>query len=262
MSLATDTKKLTDEEFEPLFAAYRTNKDVETRNKLILGYSYIPRTVAAQLRGISQGYAQIEDMVNQGILTLMDCLEKFDPDKGIRFEYYAFMRVRGGVIDLVRKQDWIPRRVREMAKKIAEAQNTLANRFMREPTYEEISEYLDIPVKKLYNYSNEINNSVVFSFEELIQNLSQMGSVLEGTGTDDASPEKNLIRAELIKALRDAIEALSERERLVVTLYYYENLMLADIAQILEISVQRVSQINARAVAKLKTVLAQYVYGD
>ncbi len=253
--------RLSDEEFQTLFSAYKKTGDTEVRNRLVLAYAHIPKAVALQLRGISQGYAQVDDMINQGILTLMDCLDKFDPEKGIAFEYYAYMRVRGSAIDLIRKQDWVPRRVREMSKKITEAENTLSNQFMREPTYEEIAKYLDIPVKKLYNYSKEIHNATVFSFEELIQNLSQMGSVLEGNGNDDPSPEKKLIRKELTAALQTALEGLSERERLVVTMYYYENLMLADIAEVLGISVQRVSQINAKAVSKLKTALSEFVYG-
>lgn len=261
MNLKSEQKILSDEEFLSLFKHYKETKDISARNKIVLNFSYIPQTVALQLRGLSQGYAQVDDMVNQGIVTLMDCIEKFDADKGISFEYYAYMRVRGGIIDLVRKQDWIPRRVREMSKRIAEAQSELSNKLMREPTIEELSEHMAIPVEKLEACSTEINNSVVFSFEELIQNMSQMGSSLEGEGNEDLSPEKKLIKQEMRQVLKQAIDDLSDREKTVVSLYYYESLTLSDIAQVLEISVQRVSQINAKAVSKLKTAMEKYIYG-
>lgn len=261
MNLSSEQRVLSEEEFLSLLEKYKATGDIAARNKIVLNFSYIPQTVAFQMRGISQGYAQVDDMINHGIITLMDCIDKFDADKGIKFEYYAFMRVRGGVIDLVRKQDWIPRRVREMSKRIAEAQNELSNKLMREPTMEELSEYMAVPMEKLSACSNEINNSVVFSFEELIQNMAQMGSSLEGEDSEDYSPEKHLIKQEMRQVLAEAISSLSERERTVVTLYYYESLMLADIAEVLEISVQRVSQINAKAVSKLKAAMEKYVYG-
>ena len=149
-----------------------------------------------------------------------------------------------------------------MSKKIAEAQNALSNKLMREPTMEELSEYMAVPMEKLSACSTEINNSVVFSFEELIQNMSQMGSSLESDENEDFSPEKRLIRQEMREVLKNAIDGLSEREKTVVTLYYYENLMLADIAEVLDVSVQRVSQINAKAVSKLKTAMEKYIYGE
>lgn len=261
MNLSSEQKKLSEEEFLSLFEKYKTTGDISARNQIVLNFSYIPQTVAFQLKGISQGYAQVDDMINQGIITLIDCIDRFDPDKGIKFEYYAFMRVKGGVIDLVRKQDWIPRRVREMSKRIAEAQMELSNKLMREPTMEELSEYMAVPVEKLAACSNEINNSVVFSFEELIQNMSQMGSSLESDTNEDFSPEKKLIKQEMRQVLKEAIDGLTEREKTVVTLYYYENLMLSDIADVLEISVQRVSQINTKAVSKLKVAMEKYIYG-
>ncbi len=253
--------RLTDEEFDFLFSKYKETGDISIRNELVMAYSYIPKTVAIQLRGIAQGYAQVDDMINQGIITLMDCIDRFDASKNIRFEYYAFMRVKGGIIDLVRKQDWVPRRVRDMSKKINEASMALSNKLMREPTMDELADYLQIDREKLESTYCEINNSVVFSFEELIQNLSQMGTALEGDATTDFSPEKKLIREELLGALKSAIEALSEKEQLVISLYYYDNLILADIADVMEVSVQRVSQIHTKAVSKLRKALESYVYG-
>ncbi len=118
---------------------------------------------------------------------------------------------------------------------------------------------MGIDVDKLSRYNAEISNSVTYSFEELIQNVSQMSDVLENSTKDDITPEKKLLKNELRNALARAIEELSERERLVVTLYYYENLNLADIAKVMNVTVQRISQINSRAIGKLKDKLNDFL---
>ena len=259
MNDLSEKEKITDEEFTALFNEYKSTGNIALRNKIVMAYSYIAQVSAFQLRGIAATTAQIEDMINQGIITLIDCVERFDVSKGLKFESYAYMRVRGGIIDLVRKQDWIPRRVRVNAKAVNNARTELANSLGREPTQAEIAEKMGIDESKLSRYNAEISNAVVYSFEELIQNVSQMGDVLENSTKDDITPERKLLKDELRKALAEAIEELSERERLVITLYYFENLNLADIAKVMEVSVQRVSQINSRAVGKLRDRLNDYL---
>lgn len=252
-------EKLSDEEFLRLFSKYKENGDISLRNKLVMSYGYIAKIAALQLRGLANSQAQVEDMINNGMIILIDCIDKFDPSKEVKFESYAFMRVRGGIIDLIRKQDWIPRRVRANSKKINDTYNSLCSKLRREPTPEEMAKELNISVEKLEKYNCEISNATVYSFEELIQNVSQMGNVLENSTLDDITPEKKILKNEMRKVLAEAIDELSERERLVVSLYYYENLNLADIAKVLEVSVQRVSQINTKVIAKLKSKLNNYI---
>lgn len=260
MSSASENDiKLSEEEAAELLSQYRQTRDIRLRNTLVMNYSYIARTAAMQLRGLVSGYAQTEDMVNQGIITLIDCIDKFDGAKGMKFESYAFMRVRGGIIDLVRKQDWIPRRVRTAAKEISNARSELCSELKREPTEEEIAKKLGISVEKLRQYNNEVAGSVTFSFEELIQNVNQMGSLLDSATSDYSTPEKQFLKNEMREKLKTAIESLSERERLVVTLYYFENLNLSEISQVLEVSVQRVSQISSKAILKIKSVMEEYL---
>lgn len=248
----------TEEQFLAKLREYRKTDSNALRNDIVMNFAYIPQTAAVQLRGLASGYAQVDDMVNQGIITLMDCIDHFDEEKGISFEYYAFMRVRGAIIDLVRKQDWVPRRVREQDKKINQARNELSNILMREPSANELADYMGVSAEKLSSMEAEVNSSAVLSFEELIQNMSQMGTSLEAEGL---SPEKQILSDELKTTLAKAIDELGERERLVISLYYYENLTFADIAEVLEVSVQRASQINARAVGKLKSAMEKYLYG-
>ena len=254
-NISQKEEKLSEEAAATLMSQYRQSGDVRLRNNLVMNYSYIARTAAMQLRGLAAGYAQIEDMVNQGIITLIDCIEKFDGSKGMKFESYAFMRVRGGIIDLVR----IPRRVRTAAKEISNARSELCSELKREPTEDEIAQYLGISVEKLRQYNNEVAGSVTFSFEELIQNVNQMGTLLDSATSDYTTPEKQLLKSELRDKLKTAIESLNERERLVVTLYYFENLNLSEISQVLEVSVQRVSQISSKAISKIKSVMEEYL---
>lgn len=244
-----------------LMQQYQECRDVKIRNELVMHYSYIAKTVAMQMRGIASNYAQLEDVVNQGIITLIDCIEKYDPAKGIKFESYAFMRVRGAVIDFVRKQDWLPRRVRLTAKNISEAHDKLCNQLLREPTQQELADYLNMPLATLAKYYSEMSNSVMLSFEGLIQNVNQMGDLLENFMDEDSVPENSIFRRELRETLQEAIDTLSERERLVITLYYYEHLKLSDIAKVLEVSDQRVSQINSKAILKLKYKMEKYMKG-
>ena len=256
----SEKEKLTDEEFAALYNEYKTSGNIALRNRLVMAYSYIAQVSAFQLRGIADTTAQVEDMINQGIVTLFDCIDRYDISKGIRFESYAYMRVGGGIIDLIRKQDWIPRRVRVNAKEINRTASELANMLGREPTQQEIADKMGIDIQKLRKYNAEISNAAVYSFEELIQNVSQMGGALENSSADGITPERNLLREELRKVLKEAIENLSERERLVITLYYFENLNLSDISKVMEVSVQRVSQINTRAVTKLRDCLKDYLF--
>ena len=258
-----DTVAREPEECEPvsLKQEYKQTGNIAVRNQLVMHYSYIAKTVASQMRGIFTNFAQQEDIVNQGILALMDCMERFDPGKGIRFESYAFMRVRGAVIDFVRKQDWLPRRVRLTAKSMAQVHDQLCNELLREPTQQEIADRMNISMQTLSQYYSEISNSVMFSFEELLQNTNQMGDALESSMGSGAGPEGNLFREELRETLKQAIDALSERERLVVTLYYYEHLKLSDIAAVMKVTEQRVSQINSRAIAKLREPMEKYMKG-
>ncbi len=258
--LATEEQVIL-EEPSALLEEYRKTNNIELRNQLVLHYSYIAKTVAMQMRGISSNYAQLEDIVNQGILTLIDCIERFDPAKGVKFESYAFMRIRGAVIDFVRKQDWLPRRVRKTAKDIAAAQDQLSNQLMREPTNRELADYLEISEDALNKHYSEISNSVMLSFEGIIQNTVQTGPSLDSLYDEESMPEQSIFKQELKATLMEAIDNLTERERLVVSLYYYEHLKFNHISQVLGVSESRICQIHSKAILKLKNKMESYMRG-
>lgn len=242
-----------------VLAQYQATKDADLRNDLILHYSYIAKSVAVQMRGITGSYAQVEDIVNEGVLTLMDCLEKYTPDKGMKFENYAYMRIRNANIDFVRKQDWVPRRVRRTAREVSEAYNALSTELMREPSNKELAAYMKVDEAAIQKHLTEMNAGAVMSFEDLLQNAMPGGAEAGlSTGEDDL-PERGLMREELRTQLAAAIEGLTEKERLVVTLYYYERLKLHEIATIMGVSESRISQTHSKAVLKMRQKLSGYV---
>jgi RNA polymerase sigma factor for flagellar operon FliA len=250
-------EKPSDEETLRNILKYRESGDVSVRNRIVMEHIYIPKISARNLRGLASGYAQTEDMVEHGVITLMDCIDKYDPSKGVAFEAYAFIRIRGAILDLVRKQDWIPRRVRDMSKEIMKAYSELANQQMGEPTQQQIADKLGITVEQLDTHNAEMANSVTMSFEELL--TSQSDSEPEATGYDDIMPERSLMKTEMQDVLTGAVDTLGERERLIVTLYYYEDLQFNEIAEVMGITAQRVSQIHSKAIMKLKKVMEEYI---
>lgn len=244
--------------------AYRQTKDPELRNDLVLHYSYIAKSVAVQMRGITSTYAQVEDIVNEGVITLMDCLEKYTPDKGMKFENYAYMRVRNANIDFVRKQDWVPRRVRRTAREMSDAYNLLSTELMREPTTKELADHLEISEEAVNKHYTEIAAGSVLSFEDLLQNTLPGGAepvTLMLGGSEDTLPEKGLLQSELREQLILAIDSLTEKERMVVSLYYFEHLKLHEIATIMGVSESRSSQTHSKAILKMRQRLQAYTDG-
>lgn len=241
---------------------YRRTEDLHLRNEVLMSYLPIVRSAAGQFRGILSGNIQEEDLINQGVLALMDCLDKYDETKGAKFETYAFLRVRGALIDYIRRQDWVPHQARRLGKQVQEAYMELANQNMREPTMTEIAGHMGIPQEKLEKNRRDMNNSVVLSFENMLQDFSCFAEQEKLQIKDRSSiPEESYLYKELNECLANAIKELPERERLVITLYYYEELKYTEIAEILEVGESRVSQIHSKAIMKLRQSLEQFRKG-
>ena len=241
---------------------YLRTQEEELRNELLMDYLYIVRRAAVQLRGIMKGSVDEEDLINQGAIALMECLERYDSTKGAKFETYAFLRVRGALIDYIRRQDWIPHQTRRLGKKVDQAYMEMANRYMREPTMEEIAQYLEMPVEKLDQNMRVMNNSVILSFENVLQGIAEHSIKAEPVSMDvSIRPEANLFEKEIKQVLADAIDELTEKERLVITLYYYEELKYAQIAEIMGVGESRICQLHTRAILKLKIKLEEYMKG-
>lgn len=244
---------------DKMLLEYQKTKDVNLRNKIVMHYSSIAKTVAFQMRGVFSDYAQIEDIVNQGILALIECVERFDPQKQVKFQTFAYMRVRGAVIDFVRKQDWIPRRVRVAAKNINRTHDELCTELMREPTHEEIASRLNMTIETLNKYYSEISGAVTLSFESSIQGMNYSEDEIFEPVDYSSAVDSGLYRQELKELIVSSIQSLSEREQQVISLYYYEELKQSEIAQVLSISEQRVSQLIAKAIQKIRFKVEKYM---
>lgn len=237
-----------------LWKSYRDNPDIELRNKIVLTYAGLVKSIARRAASVSGSYVDIEDLTSFGMIGLIKAVEKFDPDKGVTFETYATYRIRGEIIDYMRRNDWVPRGVRKKAQEIEKASEQFKNENMREPTESELSAAMGVKRTDISQALWENARFNMISFEELIQDTIRTDSSF----VSDDTPENSLAQEELVDVLAQAIDNLPERERLVITLYYYEELTLKEISTVLSVSESRVSQLHTRAVKDLKAALKKY----
>lgn len=201
-----------------------------------------------------------DDLTSLGLLGLYDALEKFDPSRDLKFDTYASFRVRGAILDGLRKEDWLPRSSREKTKKIEAAIEKLEQRYMRNATPEEIAIEVGITEEEVYQTVNEGFFANVLSIDEQLQ---------EGDGKESAvfslkderilTPEEHLVKDEVYSQLAEVINQLNEKEQLVVSLFYKEELTLTEIGQVMELSTSRISQIHSKAIFKLKNILEKVI---
>lgn len=242
-----------------LLEEYSMSRSEALRNEIVLKNLGLVRACAFSLRNTYIKFGDVDDVINEGVIALMDAIDSFDPSKGAKFETYASLKVRGAIIDYVRKQDWVPRPVRKFARDLDKANSILYNQYDRPPTNAELAEYLGMSEEKLLKGMADASNTVTLSFEELLyeDNFEESGAALMGTeGTDS-----RLLRQELREVTARAINSLKEKERQVVTLYYYKNMKYSDIAKVIGVSESRVCQINTKAVLSLKAALEPYIRG-
>lgn len=252
------------EDPEELMRKYKDTKDIRIRNQLVLHYESSVRKTVMSMRSILPANAQYDDFVNQGIIALIDCIDKYDPDRGASFDTYIYKRLRGSVLSYMRKQSWLPYRVRVARRNIIRERDNLSAELMREPTQAELAERLDMSEKELDKFMQEISNAEMLSFEELMENAAQLLDVsLERAGNSNGyeAPEGKLLADELKEVLLKSIETLPMREKQVITLCYYENLNLREIGEVLSISQQRASCARTTGLQKLNKKLKEYLNG-
>ena len=249
---------------EELLARYRNTGDEDAKWALVLQNVDMVRAIAGQTRGIYASFAQSDDIIHDGILVLLDAVDKFDPDKGAKFRTYITKRIRGMVIDLARRQHWSSRQVRQRAAQINRAEEVLIGSLGRSPTDREMAEYLGLTLEKYETIVAEIALSNVISFEMLLGAYGgETAGWTPGTGDGSAAgqPEQVFQEKELHQTLREGIEGLRDKEQLVLSLYYEQELNMKEIAHILGISAPRVSQIHSRAIEKLRGHMETYLAG-
>ncbi len=242
-----------------LWQEYRSERTQELRDRLILTYAPLVKFVAGRVGASLPAHVDEQDLVSYGLLGLIGAIERFDPGREIKFETFAMARIRGAIIDELRSLDWVPRSVRTRARQIERAIAALEKELMRAPTDEEIAKKLGVTSDELEENLHEISRSTVAALDEL---WSPSGSgdqiALIDTIEDEAGPDPELFleQSEVKEALAEAISELPEREKLVVTLYYYEELTLREIGEVLGVTESRVSQLHTKAILRLKAHLS------
>jgi len=243
-----------------LWDDYEKTKSPEIREKIILEYAPLVKLVAGRL-SMYLGYnVEYEDLVSYGIFGLIDAIDKFDNMKEVKFETYASLRIRGAILDQIRKMDWIPRTIRQKQKKIEAVMKEIELLNGREATDEEIARKLGITEEEYLDWQSQMKITNVVSLNEYIEQGSEVP--LEGNRHNTArfeGPEESIEREELKKVLEETLEILTEKEKKVILLYYYEELTLKEISNILEVSESRISQLHTRALQKMKDKMGVYM---
>lgn len=229
---------------------FNKTKDRDVRNQIVMRYMDILERIARQMAKQYQDYLEYEDLKSYGMLGLLDAIERFDVEKGIQFETYASIRIRGAIIDHVRSQDWIPKNVRRRYRAIEDAEEMLRMELGRTPTDGELAARLNMPEEHIDRTRRQWNAHTVFSLEDM-----PAGAIQVEEQDELCLPEDTALKKEMVERLAAAIDALPERERLVITLYFYEELNLKEIGRVLDVTESRVSQMRTRALERLRQAM-------
>jgi RNA polymerase sigma factor for flagellar operon FliA len=241
-----------------LWREYRRSGDQRVRDRLILTYAPLVKYVAGRLGSGLPAHVDDDDLVSYGLLGLIGAIERYDPDRDVKFETYAISRIKGSIIDELRAMDWVPRSVRARARDIERTIAELEARLGRAPNDEEISGKLGMTEDELNESLSEISRTSIAALDELwtvSAGGDQIALIDTIEDTQGPNPQSALAETELREAIGEAIARLPEREKLVVTLYYYEELTLREIGEVLGVTESRVSQLHTKAVLRLKARL-------
>ena len=243
---------------EELLALYQTTGSAEIKKELTLRYLYIVKSIAVQMRDVYLGFTQVEDIINEGVIVLMKALDKYDAGKNAKFETYASRRIHGMIIDIARKQDWVPRTVRKSFKEIQDKAAEMYAKTGLMPAIDEIAKELGMKPDKIQEVMGKMNLSSVLSLDMVMEETQEKQKVSSLLSLDFAKqPEEKYLENEFRQVLKDGIDALKDKEKLVISLYYVEELNMKEIASVMEVSEPRISQIHANAIRKLKEYLQQ-----
>ncbi|MGN0141324.1 MAG: FliA/WhiG family RNA polymerase sigma factor [Roseburia sp.] len=243
---------------EKLWEEYQKHPSTELREKIIVEYAPLVKVVAGRL-SMYLGYnVEYEDLVSYGIFGLIDAIDKFDLGKDVKFETYASLRIRGAILDQIRKMDWIPRTVRQKQKKIDEAIRQIETRTGKNASDADIAGELGIAESELNEWQSQLKVTNMVSLNEFVEQGGE--PVMDATfNSHFAQPEDSIEEEELKKVLSESLDLLTEKERKVILLYYYEDLTLKEISNILEVSESRISQLHTKALQKMRKKMGNYM---
>ena len=244
-------------ELHDLWRRYKSNGDARARERLVVAYSPLVKYVAGRLGASLPAHVEEADLISYGLVGLISAIERFDLSRDIKFETYAIMRIKGAIIDQLRSLDWVPRSVRARAREVERANAKLEHSLQRAPTDQELASELGITVDELNDSLLAISHSSMVALDELWSVSDSSGDQvsLMDTIEDHAAPDpaKALDVGDLKDRIAESIAKLPEREKLVIALYYYENLTLREIGEVLGVTESRVSQLHPKAVLRLRS---------
>lgn len=243
---------------EQLWEQYRKVQTPELREQIIIEYAPLVKLVAGRLNMYLGYNVEFEDLVSYGIFGLIDAIDKFDMTKDVKFETYASLRIRGAILDQIRKMDWIPRTVRQKQKKIDEAIRVVEARTGKTASDEEIASELGLSEDELLGWQSQLKVTNVVSLNEYVEQGTE--PVMETRGNSHfIQPEEMVEQSELKEMLEKAMKQLTEKESKVILLYYYEEMTLKEISRILEVSESRISQLHTKALSKMQKTMGSYM---
>lgn len=242
-----------------LWADYKETHSPEAREKVILHYAPLVKYVAGRVSTGLPPSVEFGDLVSYGVFGLLDAIEKYDPSRGIKFETYAIARIKGAIIDELRAEDWVPRSVRFKAREIERVYIALESELRRIPTDDEVAEKLGIPVSEYLNLLSKMSLISLVALDELWTvsgdkpDKISLADIVEDVRVKD--PSKTFEIEEMKDIIADAINRLPERERIVVTLYYFEGLTMREIGEVLSVTESRVCQMHTKSILRLRARL-------
>lgn len=239
-------------DIDSLWANYSQTKDREIKKQIIEEYVDLVKIIAGRMYNFYGAKIEYDDLLGYGVLGLIDSIDKFDLTKNIKFETYAQIRIKGAIIDQIRKLDWIPRSLRKKSKDVQKAISELEHMHGRSPSNQEISEYLGMDEEELEMVLADISTFNVSSLEEMIYSTGDYF-----TNHDQEKPDEVFEKKEIRDLLAQSIESLQDNERMVITLYYYEELTYKEIGHVLNLSESRISQIHSKTILKMKNFLGK-----
>jgi len=246
-------------ELKDLWRRYKRDGDEHARERLVVAYSPLVKYVSGRMASGLPAHVEEADLISYGLGGLISAIERFELEREIKFETYAITRIKGAIIDELRSLDWVPRSVRARARAIERANAKLEHKLQRAPTDDEMARELEMTVGDFQDALLQISNSTIAALDELWTVSDASGdqvSLLDTLKDPDAlDTQEELDASELKDRLADAISALPEREKLVIALYYYENLTLREIGEVLGVTESRISQLHTKAVLRLKSRL-------
>jgi RNA polymerase sigma factor for flagellar operon FliA len=248
------------EDVNELWRTFRRTGDQALRDRLILMYAPIVKYVAGRLGSGLPAHVDEGDLVSYGLLGLISAIERYDPDRDVKFETYAIARIKGSILDELRALDWVPRSVRSRARQIERAMAELEAKLGHAPSDEELAKKVGISVEELEDSLTDISRSSIAALDELWtisgSGGDQVALIDTIEDTQGPEPQSAFAQTELREMVADAITSLPEREKLVITLYYYEDLTLREIGEVLGVTESRVSQLHTKAILRLKARLS------